>query len=111
AAASATGAVACPRARPRQDPATTDPRRAQRVSGGGLKPQIRHHGGFWNPTGTKSPEDNPWRYSSGNTSVIFGVLRHHGGRIAEANRARSPVSGSVRRSLTRGATTSTAPAE
>jgi hypothetical protein len=28
-------------------------------------------------------------------------LRHHGGRIAEANRARSPVSGSTRRSLTR----------
>jgi hypothetical protein len=34
--------------------------------------------------------------------VIFGVLRHQGGRIAEQNRARSPVRGSVRRSLTRG---------
>jgi hypothetical protein len=43
--------------------------------------------------------------------VIFGVLRHQGGRIAEENRQRSPVSGSVRRSLTRGATTCTAPAE
>ena len=42
--------------------------------------------------------------------MIFGVLRHQGGRIAEENRRRSPVSGSVRRSLTRGATTSTAPA-
>ena len=40
--------------------------------------------------GTKSPVDSPCRYSSGNTSVIFGVLRHHGGRIAEANRRRSP---------------------
>jgi hypothetical protein len=32
--------------------------------------------------------------------VIFGVLRHHGGTIAEENRFRSPVSGSVRLSLT-----------
>jgi len=31
--------------------------------------------------GPKSPEDNPCKYSSGNTSLIFGVLRHHGGRI------------------------------
>ena len=31
--------------------------------------------------------------------MIFGVLRHQGGRIAEENRARSPVSGSVRRSF------------
>ena len=61
--------------------------------------------------GTKSPDDRPCRYSSGNTSVIFGVLRHQGGRIAEENRQRSPVSGSMRRSLTRGATTSTAPAD
>jgi hypothetical protein len=42
--------------------------------------------------------------------VIFGVLRHQGGKIAEANRFRSPVSGSVRLSLTRGAVTSIAPA-
>ena len=42
--------------------------------------------------------------------MIFGVLRHQGGRIAEENRIRSPVSGSVRLSLTRGAVTSTAPA-
>jgi hypothetical protein len=60
--------------------------------------------------GPKSLVDSPCRYSSGNTSLIFGVLRHHGGRIAEENLARSPVSGSTRRSLTRGATTSTAPA-
>jgi len=38
------------------------------------------------------------------------VLRAHGGRIAELNRFRSPVSGSVRLSSTRGAVTSTAPA-
>jgi hypothetical protein len=31
--------------------------------------------------------------------VIFGVFRHHGGRIAEENRSRSPVAGSVRLSL------------
>ena len=40
----------------------------------------------WPSAGTKSPVDSPCRYSSGNTSVIFGVLRHQGGRIAEANR-------------------------
>ena len=60
--------------------------------------------------GPKSPLDSPCRYNSGNTSLIFGVLRHHGGRITEVNRARSPVSGSTRRSLTRGAWTCTAPA-
>jgi hypothetical protein len=37
-------------------------------------------------------------------------LRHHGGKIAEENRIRSPVAGSVRLSLTRGAITCTAPA-
>ncbi len=41
--------------------------------------------------------------------MIFGVLRAHGGKIAEENCLRSPVSGSVRLSLTRGAVTSTAP--
>jgi hypothetical protein len=41
--------------------------------------------------GSKSFEDRPCRYSSGNTSVIFGDLRHQAGRIAEANRRRSPV--------------------
>jgi len=60
--------------------------------------------------GTKSPLDRPCRYSSGSTSVIFGVLRHHGGKIADENRIRSPVPGSVRLSLTRGTVTSTAPA-
>jgi hypothetical protein len=38
------------------------------------------------------------------------VLRAHGGKIAELNRIRSPVSGSARLSFTRGAETSTAPA-
>ena len=53
--------------------------------------------------GTKSPLDSPCRYSSGSTSAIFAVLRAHAGRIAEENRCRSPVSGSTRLSLTRGA--------
>ena len=56
------------------------------------------------------PLDSPCRYSSGSTSPIFGVLRAHGGRIAEQNRCRSPVSESMRLSLTRGACTATAPA-
>jgi hypothetical protein len=43
--------------------------------------------------------------------VIFGDLRHHAGRIAEANRLRCPLTSSTRLSLTRGASTSTAPAE
>src|SRR5258707_11149394 len=60
--------------------------------------------------GTKSPDDRPCRYKGGSTSLICGVLRAHGGRIAELNRFRSPVAGSVRLSLTRGAVTSTAPA-
>ena len=64
----------------------------------------------WPSAGTKSPDDRPCRYSSGSTSVIFGVLRAHGGKIAEENRFRSPVSGSVRLSLTRGTVTSIAPA-
>jgi hypothetical protein len=37
-------------------------------------------------------------------------LARHGGKIAELNRLRSPVTGSVRLSFTRGAVTSTAPA-
>lgn len=64
----------------------------------------------WPSAGTKSPDDRPCRYSSGSTSVIFGVLRAPGGRIAEVNRCRSPVSGSTRLSLTRGIRTSTGPA-
>jgi hypothetical protein len=61
--------------------------------------------------GTKSLLDKPCRYSSGNTSVIFGDLRHHAGRIAEENLLRSPVISSTRLSLTRGARTPTAPAD
>jgi hypothetical protein len=37
-------------------------------------------------------------------------LRHHGGKIAEENRIRSPDPGPARLSLTHGAVTSTAPA-
>jgi hypothetical protein len=66
--------------------------------------------GNWPSAGTKSPVNRPCRYSSGSTSVTFGVLRAHGGKIAELNRLRSPVSGSVRLPFTRGTVTSTAPA-
>jgi hypothetical protein len=45
--------------------------------------------------GPKSDEDSPWRYSSGNTSATRGDFRDHAGRIAEANRRRSPFTGSV----------------
>jgi hypothetical protein len=64
----------------------------------------------WPRAGTKSPDDRPCRHSSGSTSVIFGIFRAHDGTIAEENRFRSPVSGSVRLSLTRGTVTSIAPA-
>jgi hypothetical protein len=40
----------------------------------------------------------------------LGDLRHHGGRIFEENRIRSPVASSTRLSFTRGAVTSTGPA-
>src|SRR5258708_32181882 len=66
--------------------------------------------GNWPSAGTKSPEDRPCRYSSGSTPASCGVLRAHGGKIAEENLIRPPVAGSVRLSLTRGAVTSTAPA-
>jgi hypothetical protein len=61
--------------------------------------------------GAKSPVERPCRYSSGNTSATFGDLRDQGGTIELRNRLRAPVSGSTRRSFTRGARTSTAPAE
>src|SRR6266571_8646445 len=64
----------------------------------------------WASAGPKSPEDRPCRYNSGSTSVTWGVLPAHGGKIAEENRARPPAAGSVRLSFTRGAVTSTAPA-
>ena len=60
--------------------------------------------------GVKSPLDSPCRYSSGSTSATCGDLRAQAGRIAEENRTRCPVTGSVRLSLTRGALTGTAPA-
>jgi hypothetical protein len=43
----------------------------------------------WPSAGTKSPLDRPCKYSNGSTSVVFGVLRHQGGKIAEENRFRS----------------------
>lgn len=60
--------------------------------------------------GAKSWLDSPCRYNNGSTSATLGDLRAQAGRIAEANRCRSPVTGSTRLSLTRGATTGTAPA-
>jgi hypothetical protein len=60
--------------------------------------------------GPKSWLDSPCRYNNGNTCSTCGVLRAHGGKIADENRARSPVSGSTRLSFTRGACTSIAPA-
>jgi hypothetical protein len=59
---------------------------------------------------TKSLQLSPCRQSSGSTSVTSGLLRHHGGKIAEQKRIRSPVAGPVRLSFTRGAVTSTPPA-
>jgi hypothetical protein len=47
---------------------------------------------------------------SGSTSATCGDLRSQAGRIAEENRCRSPVTSSVRLSLTRGCRTGTAPA-
>src|SRR4051795_11224678 len=60
--------------------------------------------------GAKSELDRPCRYSSGSTSATRGDLRDQAGRIAEENRLRSPVTSSIRLSLTRGARTGTAPA-
>ena len=60
--------------------------------------------------GAKSPVDSPCRYSSGSTSVTFGLLRHHGGKTTERNRTRPPFAGSTRRSSTRGARTGMLPA-
>jgi hypothetical protein len=60
--------------------------------------------------GTKSPDDNPCSYGSGNTSVTFGLFRHQDGKISERNLARPPVLGPTRLSLIRGAATSAAPA-
>jgi hypothetical protein len=60
--------------------------------------------------GPKSKDDSPCRYSNGNTSATRGDFRDHAGRIAEANRRRCPLTGSVRLSLTRGCRTGTAPA-
>ena len=55
AAASAAPAIACPRTGPRQDPASTGPRRAQQPArDGGLKPQIRSHGWVMEPA-SRSP--------------------------------------------------------
>src|SRR5262249_16606781 len=69
----------------------------------------------WPSAGTKSPDDRPCRYSTGSTSVIFGVFRAHGGKIAEPHRFRShaalsAVAAWVRVSLPRGTVTSTEPA-
>lgn len=36
--------------------------------------------------GPKSPDDNPCRYSSGNTALTFGLLPAHAGMIFDENR-------------------------
>ena len=63
----------------------------------------------WVNAGPKSLVERPCRYSSGSTWATRGDFLAHAGRIAEVNRFRSPVTGSVRLSLTRGARTGTAP--
>jgi hypothetical protein len=54
--------------------------------------------------GAKSPVDNPRRYSTGSTSVTFGDVRIHRGKIPEENGSRASCG---RLSATRGAVTST----
>jgi hypothetical protein len=56
------------------------------------------------------PVDRPCGCSSGSTSPILRDLRAYGGRIAEENRRRSPVTSSTRLPLARAAVTSIAPA-
>ena len=60
------------------------------------------------PAGSPTTRDRAGR--AGNTSATRGLLRDQAGRIAEVNRRRSPVTSSVRLSLTRGCRTATAPA-
>lgn len=55
--------------------------------------------------GAKSEDDRPCRYNSGNTSTTRGDFRDQAGKSTDANRFRSPVTGSVRLSLIRGART------
>jgi UDP-N-acetyl-D-mannosaminuronate dehydrogenase len=68
--ASATPANARPRAGPRQDPASTDPRRLdQPVRGRSLKPLVRPVAEFWNLTGGQStPQTAP-----NDINVVCGV--------------------------------------
>lgn len=63
----------------------------------------------WVNAGPKSEVERPCKYNSGNTSATRGDFLAHAGRIAEANRLRSPPTSSMRLSLTRGARTGTAP--
>jgi hypothetical protein len=60
--------------------------------------------------GTKSLLLSPCGYSRGSASVTFAERRHHGGSSDDRNRHRCPVAWSTRRSSTRGAATSMAPA-
>ena len=59
AAASATPGIACPRAGPRQDPASTDPRRPdQPVRTRSLKPLVTGHGRVLEPDSARSRENS-----------------------------------------------------
>jgi hypothetical protein len=60
--------------------------------------------------GTKSPLDMPWRTSAATPRPPLGLLQHHGGTIELWNRTRSPVAGSTRLSLARGASIPMRPA-
>jgi hypothetical protein len=60
--------------------------------------------------GANSPDDIPCKYINGNTSTTLGDVRHHGGTIEDLNCIRPPLTGSTRRSFTRGASISIAPA-
>ncbi len=63
------------------------------------------------PRPARSPRRTGRAGTTAATSATFGDLRHHGGRITDRNRLRSPVCASTHLSLTRGAArTSTAPA-
>ena len=77
--AAATSAVpgrACPRADPRQDPASADPRRLdQRVRGRGLKPRVRCRGEFWPPTGPLRVDTHiPSRHGRSLRRLVLGGL-------------------------------------
>ena len=78
AAASATPGIACPRAGPRQDPASTDPRRPdQRVRTRGLKPLVRRHGRVLEPDRGYIGSRASAHSATGGASTIRRILKRH----------------------------------